>query len=332
MTPEEFERALDRACDYLTENVRSNTDYHDPAVFERHAIDMLKLAARDCGITVEPTFHPHAFPDIRANGFGVEVKYTKQDTWLAVGNSIFEGMRDPNVSTIYVLFGKIGGEPEVRWRRYHDCITHVRVSNSPRFVVEMEGDRSSLFDHMRVTYDQFSILSDEQKMLYVREYSRGRLKEGERLWWLEPSHSLPIEVRFYMTLSQTEKRSLRAEAALLCPQVCGGPRQRNKYNDAALYLLMHHGVFCPQARDLFSAGSVALRADETRGGLYIKRALQDIEDLMRDAAKHIDDALIEEYWGQNCPPDQRIDEWLRMADNAAKEWVPSACLFLGENS
>ena len=328
LTPDEFERVLDRACDILTENVRTNSDYRAPDAFERHALDMLKVAARDCDLIVEPSFHKQAFPDIRANGFGVEVKYTKQDTWLAVGNSIFEGMRDPTVERVYILFGKIGGKPEVRWGRYEDSITHVRVSNSPRFVIEMDAGRSSLFSHFDVGYDEFAKLTDDEKMRRVRDYSRNRLGKGERLWWLEPSHSVPVNVRPYMNLPMKMRRVLRAEAAILCPRICAGAHDRGKYVDVALYLLMHHGVIAPQTRDLFTAGSVALRADETRGGNYLLRALLDIEDLMKDAAKRLDDALIEEYWGKRCAPGDRIDEWLRMADAVAKDWKPSEHLFL----
>ena len=322
---------LDRAASILTENLRSSTLYHGPSEFEQGSLDMLKVAASQCGVTVAPSFHPHAFPDITVNGFGVEVKYTKNDTWLAVANSIFEGMRDPSVRCVYVILGKTGGEAEVRWRRYEECITHVRVSNAPRFVVEMDGDRTPLFELLSVGYDEFSTFTAEEKMRHVRDYSRGRLRKGERLWWLEPSHSLPIEVRSYMSLSQEEKRMLRSEAALLCPQVCAGSRVRNKYTDAALYLLMHHGVFCPQARDLFSAGSVALRADETRGGNYILRALHDIQDLMRDAARRLDDELFMEYWGEGCPPESRVERWLEKADALAKDWCPSEHLFFSAN-
>ena len=104
-------------------------------------------------------------------------------------------------------------------------------------------------------------------------------------------------------LPDTEKRVLRAEAALLCPQICGpsrGPAGQRKYIDATLYLLMHHGVFCNQARDLFSAGSVAehvkpISEDEP----YVSRALRDIEHLMVDAATRLEDVLFEEYWGQS---------------------------------
>ena len=80
---------------------------------------------------------------------------------------------------------------------------------------------------------------------------------------------------------------------------------------------------------MFSAGSVALRADDTRGGIYIMRALRDIEDLMRDAAKRLDGALFEEYWGQDYPASERIPEWLQRADGYAQGWIPSESLFVG---
>ena len=334
MSPENFEQILDRACEILTANVRSSQLYHGPDAFQQGVQDMLRVAARDTGFSVFPAFHPHAFPDLRVNGYGVEVKYTKQDTWLSVGNSIFEGMRDPDVASVYVIFGKIGGEPEVRWGHYEECVTHVRVSNSPRFVIEMETDRASLFEHFGVRYDDFAQLDDDSKMQYVRGYSRNRLREGERLWWLEPSHSIPVQVRSYVSLEDAERRVLRSEAALLCPTICGPSRGifgQRKYIDPALYLLMHHGVFCHQARDLYSAGSVAEHVPPLDGNEpYVSRALRDVEYLMRDAARRLEDALFEEYWEQRCPPDERITEWLRMADEVARNWVPSRYLFRKE--
>ena len=94
-----------------------------------------------------------------------------------------------------------------------------------------------------------------------------------------------------------------------------------------MYILTYHGVLCPQARDLFSAGSVALRSDERRGGNYLLRALKDIESEMRVAAAHLEPALFEEYWGVATPPKRRIAEWLQRADKFAKDWKPSKHLF-----
>ena len=208
---------------------------------------------------------------------------------------------------------------------------HVRTSHVPRFEIEI-GSKRSLFSTMGVSYAEFRALSTEERMTHIRKYARGRLGPGERLWWLEDrpdaGHSLPIQVRLYMQLAQDEKRELRAEAALLCPQIVKPARSKHKYDDAALYLLTYRGVLCSQARDLFSAGSVALRSDHRRGGNYLLRALKDIEAEMRSAAVRLEAALLEEYWGYDVAPERRIGHWLELADGYAGDWVPSNELFV----
>ncbi len=325
--PKEFEGILDLAVKQLNNEVRASKAYHAPDAFEKRVREVLEETAAGRGIKISPSFHPHAFPDITANGFGVEVKSTTKESWLSVGNSVFEGMRDPTVQRLYIVFGKFGGMPAVKWGRYEECITHVRISHAPRFVLEM--DRTApLFDHMDVDYEKFSQLSSEEKMRHIRKYTRGRLKQGETMWWLEDQpgeeKTLPLEVRVYMNLPQAEKKKLRAEAALLCPEVVKPSRSRGKYDRAALFILTVHGVFCPQTRDLFTAGSVA---GKERGGNYLLRSLKNIQEEMREAAKSLDDGLFEEYWDAVVPPDQRIKEWLRRADKNAKSWIPSEHLF-----
>jgi hypothetical protein len=324
---EEFEGILVLAVEQLNADVRASTAYHDPLAFEKRVLEALQQAAEGRGIRITPSFHPHAFPDIVAEGFGVEVKSTNKESWLSVGNSVFEGMRDPSVKKLYIVFGKFGGMPAVKWGRYEERITHVRISHAPRFVLEMDR-KSPLFEHMDVTYEEFAVLSPEEKMRHIRKYSRGRLRKGETLWWLEEfpgeEKTLPLGVRVYMSLPAEEKKKLRAEATLLCPEVVKPSHVRNKYDRAALYILTVHGVFCPQTRDLFTAGSVAGKA---RGGNYLLRALEHIQDEMREAAQELDGRLIEEYWGLDVPPNERIKEWLRRADKYAKGWKPSDHLF-----
>jgi hypothetical protein len=333
--PKEFEDILDLAVKQLNAEVRASKAYHAPDAFEKRVREVLEETAAGRGIKISPSFHPHAFPDITANGFGVEVKSTNKESWLSIGNSVFEGMRDPSVQRLYIVFGKFGGMPAVKWGRYAERITHVRISHAPRFVLEMDRD-SSLFNHMDVSYDQFAQLAPEEKMRHIRKYTRGRLKEGERMWWLEDQpgeeKTLPLEVRLYMNLTQEEKKKLRAEAALLCPEVFMPSRTRktNKYAKAALYALTVHGVFCPQARDMFSAGSVA---GKQRGGNYLPRAMKNIEPELREAAKRLDGRLFEEYWDVvvSADPDERIKEWLKRADKYAKTWKPSEHLFKDED-
>ena len=325
-----FEGLLARVCKRLTAECRAGAKYARSTAFENRVREILGKRVARYKIEVDFDPHPHAFPDIVLGEFGVEVKLTTNDTWRSVANSVFETTRSAAVRHVYVVFGKMGGTPAVSWGRYEKCVIHVRTSHVPRFEVEMRP-KKSLFEKMGVSYDEFSRLSIEDRMQHIRKYARGRLKKGERLWWLEDlpgqGHSLPLQVRLYMRLSREEKRKLRAEAALLCPQIVKPSWSKGKYNDATIYLLTYHGVLCPQTRDLFSAGSVALRRDPQRGGLYIMRSLQDIEREMRRAAATLDNALFVEYWGASVPPEKRIEEWLERADKHAETWKPSDALF-----
>ncbi|MBI3793862.1 MAG: restriction endonuclease [Nitrospinae bacterium] len=329
MTPKDFEALLEKVKDSLNDDLKKGQLFKNSKEFENQVRNKFEKLGKNRKIRIDFDPHPYVFPDIAIGVFGVEVKFTANDTWRSVANSIFETTRNSKVTHIYVLFGKMGGKPSVRWGRYEDCVMHVRTSHVPRFEVEM-GQKESLFHKFGISYDKFSHLPEEGKMRFVREYARGRLGDGERLWWLEDKseqeHSLPLEVKLYMNLPEEEKRKLRAEAAILCPQVVKPSRAKKKYNDAALYLLTYHGVMCPQARDLFSAGSVA---GKERGGKYIQRALANIEGEMREAATKLENALFEEYWGkgESVPPDKRIAKWLSMADKFATDWHPSDVLF-----
>lgn len=331
MNRQEFEKILGLVVVRLDAEVKANKNFHAPQEFENRARVVLEQIASAQGVKTKSELYPYMFPDIVFGEFGIEVKVTNKDTWRSVANSVFEGTRQRKVKYIYILFGKMGGTPSVQSGRYEDCVIHVRTSHVPRFEVEI-GPKKSLFEKMNVSYEDFSNKTPEEKMKHVREYARQRLKPGERLWWLEDSpdqaHSLPLEVRLYMSLPQEEKRKLRAEAAILCPQIVKPSRTKNKYNDATIYILTYHGILCPQARDLFSAGSVALRSDGTRGGIYIQRALKDIEKEMRSAARYLEDALFVEYWGRKVKPADRIPEWLKRADEFATNWKPSKSLFL----
>jgi len=245
---------------------------------------------------------------------------------------VLETNRIHEVKKIYLVFGKMGGEPGVKWAEYEKSVMHVRTSHVPRFEVEISPE-SSLFEKMKISYDDFRFLPMAEKMKYIRVYARSRLKPGERMWWLEdspdePGHTLPLQARLYTKLPLNEKVKMRAEAALLCPNIVGSRGSKDKYDDAVLYLLTYHGVLCHQARDLFTAGSVANPNNDDNGGIYIQRSLKLIEKEMIEAANSLEDAVFMEYWGESVPPEKRIGKWLEKADSFAHEWVPSETLFL----
>lgn len=331
LTEQIFEDLIERACQILSLECIEKSKFTNAKIFETRVRELLSASLVEYGIKIDFNPHPYLFPDIVVEPFGVEVKYTEKDTWRSVANSIFESTRSENVRHIYVVFGKMGGEPKVDWDKYENCVIHVRTSHVPRFELQIHP-QESLFKKIDVSYSDFARLDIHERMKLIRKYARKRLKNGERLWWLEDkeddAHSLPMQARLYMTLDDSEKRTLRAEAALLCPQIVKPSRSKHKYDDAALFLLTYHGVLCPQTRDLFSAGSVAMVRNQTRGGNYVLRALLDIEIEMRDAASKMDDALFIEYWGKSVPPENRITEWLVRADELAVNWTPSKHLFI----
>lgn len=332
MTKEEFEQLLDSVVATLRDEAR-RTLFTTAKQFENQVREVVKNAINGHTTKIDFNPHPQAFPDIAVGEFGIEVKFTTNDTWRSIANSVQETNRINEVKTVYIVFGKMGGEPDVKWGEYAKSVMHVRTSHVPRFEVEI-GTSKSLFEQMGVSYDDFRVSTMHEKMLYIRQYARGRLKAGERLWWLEDAtgeeHTLPIQARLYTKLSIEEKTKLRAEAVLLCPRIVESGRSKNKYDDVVLYLLTYHGVLCHQARDLFSAGSVANPTNDDNGGIYIERAIKRIEAEIRDAAARMEDALFVEYWGFSVPAKQRIQEWLRLADSYSRDWKPSAVLFLDD--
>jgi len=335
MNREEFERLLDVCCGTLTHEARAS-GFSTSSQFENRVREVLDDLLKDeKSLKVDFTPPPQEFPDIALGEYGVEVKFTLSDTWKSIANSILESQRAAGVKYIYIVFGKMGGKPEVRWGDYEKSVVHVRTSHVPRFEVELPSTgktkRESLFESMGISYDEFSKLDVHGKMKYVREYAKKK-HPGERLWWIDDSngdeHTLPANIRLYTNLTQEEKTRLRAEAVLLCPSVLKSGRTRNKYDDVVMFMLSFHGVLCHQARDLFSAGSVANPDNDDNGGLYIERALKLLERDMLVAAEQLDDALFVEYWGESVRKEDRISRWLAKADEVAVGWKPSEALFL----
>ena len=334
MTKSEFEKILDVCCEQLTHEARE-VGFKTSAQFENRVREVLSVLTKDeQSFEIDFNPHPQAFPDIAMGEYGVEVKFTLSDTWRSIANSVLETQRINEVKYIYIVFGKMGGLPEVRWGEYEQSVIHVRTSHVPRFEVEIATDpataRESLFQQMGIQYEDFRQLDMSEKMKYIRAYARKIHPDG-RLWWIEEKetdeHTLPIQARLYTNLSTEEKTRLRAEAALVCPGIVKSGRDRNKYDDVVLYLLTYHGVLCHQARDLFSAGSVAKPKNDDNGGIYIERALKLIENEMRQVALEMNDAIFVEYWGESVPPENRITRWLEKADALAKDWKPSDSLF-----
>lgn len=372
MTLQAFHYLLDAVCNQLTIEARTS-GFTKALVFENRVREVTQCIAdrldkqyamddlsdfKDSfplNLTVDMNPPAQGFPDIVLGDVGIEVKFTESDTWRCIANSVLETNKVQSVKHICVVYCKMGGVPEVRYDDWDRAVMHVRTSHVPRFEIEI-GTERSLFAQMGITYDDFTKLEMSDKMVYIRNYARSRLKEGEHLWWLDDAtdegtiHALPLNARLYTNLDMDEKTKLRAEAVLLCPQILSSGRSRHKYDDLVMFMLTYHGVLCHQARDLFSAGSAAgvggygkkkaTKMDSALegkdfDGIYILRSLLLLEDNMRKAAGYLDSKLFIEYWGEEASKEinihssrERIKYWLRKADEYAVEWKPSEYLFL----
>lgn len=344
MNQARFEQLLNDVAEQLTEDMRTqpNNEWFSAALsYEQHVRERLyeaieRLGAEGAGHEVD--LHPsgQTFPDVPCGEFGVEVKFTKSDTWTSIANSVRESQRVESVKVVYLMFGKMGGKPTSRWMKYEDCVVHVRTSHEPRFQVDLTGEKESLFKVMGIDYDTFRKLDIMDKMPYIRAYARKKHPDGH-LWWLEDTatqeeHTTDIDPVLYTSLPQELKTRYRAEATLLCPRVVQtrGSNKNTKYNDVVLFMLTYHGVLCYQARDLFSAGSVARVTYSDHSGIpQMQKALVLLEGEMQKAVHELDPALFLEYWGVEVPEDERLAWWLQEADKYASEWIPSNVLFLG---
>ena len=113
MLKEEFERSLSLIADQLTQEARA-TPFKSAHQFEGRVREVAKTRF-NAKIMIDFNPHPQAFPDIAVGEFGIEVKFTANDTWRSVANSILETNRIDAVQFVYIVFGKMGGTPTVKW-------------------------------------------------------------------------------------------------------------------------------------------------------------------------------------------------------------------------
>ena len=72
---------------------------------------------------------------------GIEVKKTDSKKWEVIGGSIYESLKN-DIDDTYIIMAKMGGDnPEVRFRKYEECIADLKVTHSPRFYLDMDLEK-----------------------------------------------------------------------------------------------------------------------------------------------------------------------------------------------
>lgn len=192
------------------------------------------------------------FPDIVANQYwGVEVKFTKDDKWQSIGNSVLESSRIESVEKIYLFFGKCGGAiPEIKYRAYEECLSGISVTHYPRYQIDMElACGESIFSRMGVSYD--SLRKSHSPIQAIKSYYRENMKKGNSLWWIDdkPSNARGLEITFFNNLEKEQKDKLITQGFILFPEIFN-----SHYERLCAFWVSYYSVICPNMRDQYSAG------------------------------------------------------------------------------
>ena len=259
----------------------------------------------------------HAFPDIVANGyFGVEVKITIKDQWTSTGNSVLETSRIEEVERIFILFGKLGGQPDVRYRLYQECLPEISVTHSPRYKINMDLQLGkSIFDKMGVDYDELRTSGDTIQQ--IKSYYRKQLKDGEGLWWIdEESESSSPVIKQFRTLEPEDKERFKVDCMILLPELF---KSRANYERAATYMITEFGAVSTSLRDAFSAGGQqeVMVALEKKSVSQILSQLHDYAPKIANRINEIDEELLKFYWQVQSVESDRIRQWKDLVDKNA---------------
>lgn len=252
-----------------------------------------------------------AFPDIIAQKYyGIEVKVTTSNKWVSTGNSITETTRIQGVERIYMFFGKLGGEADVKFRPYQECLSEVGVTHSPRYKIDMNlVAGQSIFDKMGVDY---SVLrTDGNPIRIVKDYYRSLLEEGEELWWIDQHDEAPASpiIRPFQSLSKEDQESFIVECMALFPEIFGSSQK--KYERVAAYLVTSRNAVSANIRDYFSAsGQVKISVNDK--SVIVPRVFEKLYRLAPKIKTYIESAPRERlasYWNVQNIKEDALSIW-----------------------
>lgn len=324
-----FLKLLENAAEYII-NQEDLSYINSGEAFEKYVVDIMKeLAKDDSELPSEGAIEQtgaSTFPDIVIGSkFGVEVKFSRSGKWDSLGNSIFESTSVRGLEEIYLLFGrKVDNKIEVRFKPYEESLTDVKVTHSPRFIVDMEaGSGSSIFHNLHISYDEFKGLDKVDKGKQIKAYFRSNLKEGQEVWFLDNEESqTEVTVSSFSSLENDDiKNKLLIEAYILFPEVFSA--STSKYAGVSTYWLTKYQVYNSALRDKFSASGREVIDFPELGQITVKKIYKNLYRLSKQIQTYIANAdisfieLVIEKW-QVSPEEvdnsNLLGKWLELID------------------
>lgn len=282
---ERFARFMQITTEALQHDARVNVDYYSKQngeKLERVVLDMMRSHANKFDINpdnIRPTLKQH-FPDILfGNNFGVEVKSTKENSWISTGSSIVESLREEQVRRIYLMFGRLSAPNiDFRCKPYEDCLYDIAVTHSPRYLINMDltNNSQTIFGKMQINYDSFRDSKNQIEIVrnYYREKFHRNNKKGEMPWWISSESNTTLFepptlqenglIRMWDIIDASTQEYLKACSYILFPEILG--TSTIKYQGLALWLCSRYSIITSSLRDKFSAGG--------KGNIYINGKLK----------------------------------------------------------
>lgn len=230
---------------------------------------------------------------------GVEVKKTDSSKWEVIGGSIYESLKN-DIEDTYVLMAKMGGEkPEVRMRKYEECIADLKVTHSPRFYLNLDLEEGEDYLTKNDAKDLLELSGDD-----LNKKIRKLLRSQKSTWWSEG------ETVSFAELPKEEKNLYLNDGIALFPEVFKGDYQ--KFTPWLVYSCF---VWSGNVRDIFSAGGNKYVEDLN---IYVSaimyRALENVESIKKRILDMTDEEQ-NKFWGKIAQhPNERFEIWLELVE------------------
>lgn len=241
---------------------------------------------------------------------GVEVKKTDSNKWEVIGGSVFESLKN-DVEDTYIIMGKFGGDrPEVRLKRYKDCLQDLRVTHSPRFYLDLDIPDGEDYLTRNRAEELLNLSGDE-----LNKKIRQLLRTNKSTWWSEG------ETISYAELSLEEKNMYLCDGMALFPEVFGCD-----YSNFTPWLVYSCLVWCGNVRDIFSAGGIEFYQDMYLSAIMY-RAVSNIDKIVNRIESMSNEEVLK-YWKCDVQTrEERIEKWTELV----KENIKISNELIGKN-
>lgn len=330
----EYMESFLNLLEMVAEHIMGKEDLSDiksGEAFEKYVVEeMKKLAEKNPELPSSDDIYQtgaNTFPDIVIEDtFGVEVKFSKSGKWVSLGNSIFESTSVDGLEQIYLFFGrKVDNKIEVKFKPYEESLVDVKVTHSPRFIVDMTTGGASIFNDLHISYNHFKELDKIEKGKQIKAYFRSNLKEGQEVWFLDNEESqTDVIVNSFSGLDDNMKNKLLLESYILFPEVFSN--SSSKYARVATYWLTKYQVYNSALRDKFSAsGQVKISVSQIEGGILVSkiygslyRQSNQIKEMLTNADSEFFQG-IKDSWHNDIDPEvvkneNIVELWLGLID------------------